>query len=60
MKMSLSPEGGLQFRVFREKVQQIKYIIMGITYTRDPTHDPIRSLKPPCKNHLFAKTLFLF
>ena len=33
MKMSWSPEGGLQFGVFRKKVQQLKYVGKESTHT---------------------------
>ena len=33
IKMSWSPEGGLQFGVFRGNGQQLKYVGMGITHT---------------------------
>ena len=33
MKMSWSPEGDLQFGVFRKKVHQLKYVRQDITHT---------------------------
>ena len=33
IKTSLSPEGDLQFGVFRKKWQQLKYVGMGSTHT---------------------------
>ena len=33
MKISWSPEGGLQFSVFRKKGQKLKYVRMGIIHT---------------------------
>ena len=33
MKMGWSPEGGLQFRVFRKKGQKLNYVGIGSTHT---------------------------
>ena len=58
MRMIWSPEGDLQFCVFRKKGQQLKYVGMGITHTpstlRVITSGVLNGL---CKNQL-TKTLF--
>ena len=52
MKMSWSPEGGLQFSVFRKKEQQLKYI------RKESTHTPgtLRAILSGVLNHLAKLT----
>ena len=52
MKMSWSPEGDLQFSVFRKKVQQLKYV------GKECTHTPgtLRAIPSVLLNHLAKLT----
>ena len=52
MKMNWSPEGDLQFRVFRKKGQQLKYV------GQESTHTPgtLRAIPSGVLNHLAKLT----
>ena len=60
MHMSCSPEGGLQFGLFKKKGHQLKYVGMGSTHTPITLRAiPSGDLNRLCKSHL-AQTLFSF